>query len=147
MPGVNKLVLACEMVVNPEGKVVEYEFCEAIIRSQARLSYAEVDDPKQLGTWSNDVVNNLRCLTELNQVFLSARKSRGALSLDLPEASFRFDATDQVEAVTKAESGQSHSIIEEAMLAANTCAAKLLSEHYSQAAMYRIHENPAQSDL
>lgn len=147
VPGVDKLVLACEMVVNPEGKVVEYEFCEAIIRSQARLSYAEVDDPKQLGTWSNDVVNNLRCLTELNQVFLSARKSRGALSLDLPEASFRFDAADQVEAVTKTQSRQSHSIIEEAMLAANTCAAKLLSEHYSQAAMYRIHENPSQSDL
>lgn len=147
VPGVDKLVLACEMVVNSEGKVVEYEFCEAIIRSQARLSYAEVDAPKQLGRWSNDVVNNLRCLTELNQVFLSARKSRGALSLDLPEASFRFDAANQVEAVTKAESGQSHSIIEEAMLAANTCAAKLLSEHYSQAAMYRIHENPSQSDL
>lgn len=146
-PGVDKPVIACEMAVNLAGEVVNYEFCEGTIRSRARLNYAEADDPTQFGRRSSEIARNLRCLSELNQVFLSSRNARGALSLDLPEASFQFDGTDQLEAVTKSESLQSYSMIEEAMLAANTCAAKLLSRHYPQAAMYRIHENPSEADL
>lgn len=146
-PDVDRLVVACEMVVNPDGIVVFYEFCEGIIRSRARMNYAEIDDANAKDTWSPDVVDNLRCLSELNQVFLSARNTRGALSLDLPETSFQFDDDEQVDAIVKAQSRQSHSMIEEAMLAANTCAAQFISEHYPKAAMYRIHENPSRSDL
>ena len=41
----------------------------------------------------------------------------------------------------------SHSLIEEAMLAANVCAAKLIDKHYSGNAMFRVHDEPTKRDI
>lgn len=41
-PDVDRLVLVCEMQFNETGEIVKYKFMEAIIKSQARLTYNQV---------------------------------------------------------------------------------------------------------
>ena len=143
----DRLALVCDMFVSARGQVTAYEFYEAVIRSHAALSYEDVDAVNQTGRWSKEVVNNINHQFEVYKAFVLARESRGALSLELPEAKLKFDANGAVESVSKSVRLLSYGLIEEAMLAANTCAAKFLAKHYPAAAMYRIHENPTLEDL
>ncbi len=145
--GEDRLALVCDMSVGGDGQVSTYEFYEAAIRSHASLSYEDVEAGIQRGRWSAAVVDNINHLLEVHETFTLARNTRGALNLEIPEARLKFGASGQVKSVAKTARLVSHGLIEEAMLAANTCAAKFLTQHYPAAAMYRIHEHPAEDDL
>ncbi len=147
VPREDRLAIVCDMFVTADGLVDSFEFYEAIIQSQARLRYEEVERTNLDGQWTSEVVKNLRHLFEVHDAFSRARNTRGVLSLDLPEAVLEFDCAGQVNAVNKTVRLASHSLVEEAMLAANTCAAKFLSRHFPAAAMYRVHDSPSPDDL
>ncbi len=146
-PEKDRLVLVCEMRVSAIGAVIGYEFYEAVIRSRARLAYEEVENMRWEPGWPKDIVANIRSLFAVHDAFLNAKVARGALNLDIPEADFEFDSDGRVNSVAKTQRLSSHSLIEEAMLAANTCAAKFVDRHYPNAGMYRIHDPPKQEDL
>ncbi len=146
-PDLDRLALVCEMAVSSNGTVDSYKFYEAVIRSRARLTYEEVGNSGINGTRTQEVSNNIQRLFELHETFMVARKTRGALNLDIPAPSINFDSSGAVADVSKDQKFLSHSLIEEAMLAANTCAAKFIAEHYPNAGMYRVHGPPKESNL
>ena len=129
-PDMDRLVLVCEMAVSAFGSVDSYKFYEAVIRSRARLTYEDVGNSGINGTWTNEVSNCIQRLFELHETFMVAREARGALNLEIPAPSINFDSSGALADVSKDQKFLSHSLIEEAMLAANTCAAKFLAEHY-----------------
>ena len=146
-PDLDRLALVCEMAVSANGTVDSYQFYEAVIRSRARLNYEEVGNSGIDGTRTDEVSNCIQQLIELHETFMVARKARGALNLDIPAPSIEFDSSGAVADVSKDQKFLSHSLIEEAMLAANTCAAKFIAEHYPDAGMYRVHGQPKESNL
>lgn len=146
-PDLDRLALVCEMAVSSNGTVDCYKFYEAVIRSRARLTYEEVGNSAINGTRTDEVSNNIQRLFELHETFMVARKARGALNLDIPAPSINFDSSGTVADVSKDQKILSHSLIEEAMLAANTCAASFIAEHYPDAGMYRVHGPPKEPNL
>ncbi len=147
IPQVDRLAMVCEMTVNTAGKVTDYDFYEAVICSQARLTYEEVQSTGGNDQLSSTVADNLRCMDELRDVFLAARQVRGVLNLDIAEVEYAFDPAGNVQSVTKAPKLISYSLIEEAMLAANICAAQFIAKHYTNAGLYRIHDTPVELKL
>ena len=145
--GQDRLALVCDMVVTRTGQVADYEFYEATIRSHAGLSYEDLNGNIQSGQWSAEIKENLNHLFEVHDAFLQSRVARGVLNLDVPAASIEIDSAATIKSVSKTVRLASHGLVEEAMLAANTCAAKLLAEHFPEAAMYRIHEKPPADKL
>jgi len=147
----DRLALVCEMTVSDRGKVSDYVFYEAKICSQARLSYDKVDTFRQSGKvvdLPRKITTNLQHLFEVYTAFCHARTNRGVLTLDLSGVNFEYSKTGDVHAINRsAQFSSSHGLVEEAMLAANACAAKFLAKHYPVAAMYRIHDNPASDGL
>ncbi len=146
-PDLDRLALVCEMAVSANGTVDSYRFYEAVIRSRARLNYEEVANSGINGTRTDEVSNNIQRLFELHEILLVARNARGALNLDIPAPSINFDSSGAVVDVSKDQKFLSHSLIEEAMLAANTCAANFIAEHYPDAGMYRVHGSPKEANL
>lgn len=146
-PDLDRLVLVCEMAVDANGTVDSYKFYEAVIRSRARLTYEEVGNSGINGTRTDEVLNNVQRLFELHEKLMVARKARGALNLDIPAPSIDFDASGAVADVSKDQKFISHSLVEEAMLAANTCAASFIAENYPDAGMYRVHGPPKEPNL
>ncbi len=144
-PDEDRLALVCEMAISSAGEVESFEFREALIRSQARLSYEEAQRALSDNLFTGRVGKNLKCLFELHRAFLAARSKRCALDLELPQANYELSASGELDGVGKSVSLPSHSLIEEAMLAANTCAAKFIAKHYTPSAMYRIHDAPSES--
>lgn len=145
-PDVDRAVLVAEMHINAQGEITEDRFFPALIKSQARMTYNEVEslifrESIPSHQRSPAVMENLSALKSVYMVLSKARAQRGALELDSREWLFRFDHGRVVD-VFQAERLIAHRLIEECMIAANVCAAKFLAKH-REPLLYRIHESPS----
>ncbi len=150
-PEVDRLCMVCDMDITARGEIKDYRFYAAAMRSHARLTYNEVaamlvagDEP--LRRRYAPLLPALSELYALYQVLRQARMARGAVDLDLPETRFVFDAQRKIERIVPLVRNDAHKLIEECMLAANVCAAALLTAH-EVPALYRIHEGPTLEKL
>jgi len=153
-PAVDRLVMACDMMVSARGIVQRYEFYPAVIRSWARLTYTEVwnylSHGKALPTLKADVAKNVKAsldtLYDLFQRFFEQRQKRGAIDFETAEMEMHFNARGKIEKITPLVRNDAHRLIEECMLAANVCAAETIREHHAQA-LFRVHEGPTTEKL
>ena len=143
----DRLALVCNMTVNSDGTVIDYEFKNAVINSKVSLSYDAVEEKIDSRELSPAVNSSLHCLFEVHHCLLKARSERGTLEVDLPESVLNVDESGAVGSIGKTNRVLSHSLIEEAMLAANVCAAEMIDKHYYGNAMFRVHDEPTRRDI
>ncbi|MBK1718024.1 ribonuclease R [Thiocystis violacea] len=150
-PHVDRLCMTAELYINQEGKVTRTRFFEAVMRSQARLTYDQVaamvvDGDGDLCAEFAEVLPHLHELYQLFQVLHAARAERGAIDFDTTETKFEFNDLGRIQAVVPLVRNDAHKLIEECMLAANVAAAR----HFQRKripAVYRIHETPSEEKL
>jgi ribonuclease R len=150
-PEVDRLCLACEMRVDPRGKVSKARFFEGVMRSSARLTYTKVaaflanptapHEPQVLGAGEQ-----LHHLNEVYRALAAARASRGALDFDAPELKVHFGVDGRIAALVEQPRNDAHRLIEECMIAANVEAARFLKKH-RVATLYRVHGQPEEEKL
>ena len=150
-PQVDRLCMTAELYVNAEGKVTRTRFFEAVMRSQARLTYDQVaamvvDGDAELCTQFANLLPQLHELYQLYQVLHAARVERGAIDFDTVETKFEFTEQGRIDAVVPVIRNDAHRLIEECMLAANVAAARLF-ERKRIPALYRIHDTPRDDKL
>lgn len=145
-PKVDRLTMSALMEVDRQGRVVNYELRETVIRSNERMTYTDVNkllshaDP-QLAMRYADLLGLFKMMEELARILIRMRTLRGAIDFNLPESVFEFDDEGRVAGVLKADRNIAHRIIEEFMLLAN----ETVASHFHRLgvpAMYRIHEEP-----
>ena len=150
-PHVDRLALVCDMVVGTAGDVRAYQFYDAVICSAERLTYTRAwaamcdplsEDALKLGP----VAGILGHLEGVFRVLLSAREARGAIDFESVETYMQFDANGRIEKILPRVRNDAHRLIEECMLAANTCAADLF-KRTRRHGLYRIHEGPTPERL
>ena len=145
-PGVDRLVMVCELNVSTAGDVRRATFYAAVIRSHARLVYEDVDqwlkgDRRTPIAGDATVAENLVCLEALYQCLREQREVRGALDIDTVEPRFEYDRYGKIATIEAAIRVDAHRLIEECMIAANVAAARFL-ERRKRPALYRIHDEP-----
>jgi ribonuclease R len=150
-PHVERLCMACEMQIDDSGKILQYRFLDAVMRSHARLTYTKVaailvDKDATLRREYADVVPHLETLHGLFHILHSARMKRGAVDFELPETRIEFDEQRKIKRIVPVQRNDAHRLIEECMLAANVCAAEILRKN-KVPAPYRIHEGPSPEKL
>ncbi len=145
-PGVDRLVQSCLMEIDGQGGVVRYELHDGVIRSDARMTYAEVD--AILTTRDAAVRARYAALAPMLESMdaaarrLGARRTeRGSIDFDLPETRLVLDEAGLVRDVVAAERNVAHRIVEEFMLIANETVARHLGDH-GPPALFRVHEPP-----
>jgi len=150
-PNVDRLALVCDMVVTTAGEVRAYQFYDAVICSAQRLTYTRAwaamcdplsEDARHLGPLSA----TLGHLEEVFRALLAAREARGAIDFDSVETYMQFDANGRIEKILPRVRNDAHRLIEECMLAANTCAADIL-KRAKRHGLYRVHEGPTPERL
>jgi ribonuclease R len=137
-PDVDRLAMACEMVITADGEVSSYEFYPALMRSRARLTYTRVWKELQSGR----APEHLETLYEVFKVLLAERNRRGAIDFDTVETRMVFDERGKIERIVPEARNDAHRLIEECMLAANVCAGNFLARR-KQPVLYRVHDVPA----
>ncbi len=140
-PGEDRLCVACEMIIDRHGKTRRYRFFEGVMRSRARLTYTAVAAALTGDATVPEAVRpHVAHLQGVFETLHAARRRRGSLDLDLPESRVVLDDSQRVQAIEPLLRNDAHRLIEECMLAANTCAAEFLAEQGP--AIYRAHDEP-----
>lgn len=93
---VDRLVMACEMEIDKNGKVINYEIFEAIINSNHRMTYADVnqileDNNKELISKYQDIVPLLHNMEELAKILNAMRLKRGSFEFESLEPKLILD--------------------------------------------------------
>lgn len=154
-PDEDRLVLVCDMLVHATGAyagtVQGYQFYPAVICSHARTTYTQVwdiiqqpDGPtaRELAVVKDQVLE----LYDLYQLFAQQRTNRGALDFDTVETQIVCNDMGKIESIVPLHRNHAHRLIEEFMLAANTCAADFLTRT-NRLGLYRVHEGSTPAKL
>ncbi len=146
-PKVDRYAMAVELVIDSAGKQVDCKFHEAVIRSRARLHYAQaasvMEGQGDAGVQSAEIREQLVALAELQGKLQENRMAAGSIELELPEAVLELDADGMPADLRKGERRVSHRAVEEAMLAANRAVASAI-DRAKLPGIYRVHEEPSQ---
>ena len=150
-PGEDKLTLSVEMIINREGKVIDYKIFESILNNRFRMTYDEVteildNNNEELIEKYKEIVSMLRLMEELSLILRRKRDLRGAIDFEFPERKIICDSTGRAIDVRKYERKTSNKIIEEFMLVCN----ETVAEHYywlNIPFVYRIHEDPDEEKM
>lgn len=145
VPHKPRLTLSCFMKIDGNGTVEDYQICETVIKSSARMTYREVTKVLEgdMATRNKyaDFVEMFETMRQLALVLRDKRMRRGAIDFDFPEPYFEIDENEKVVDVFAREITISNRIIEEFMLAANETVAKHC-QNLGIPCVYRVHENP-----
>lgn len=145
-PRVNRLTLTCDMEIDAQGNVVDYEIYPSVIRTNERMTYADVkrilvDEDEKLIQKYRDYVEDFRLMAQLAKILRNKRLKRGAIDFNFAEAKVILEDDGKPKAVELRPRTIAEQLIEEFMLAAN----ETVAEHFYRLEVpfvYRIHESP-----
>ncbi|MQT11245.1 ribonuclease R [Segnochrobactrum spirostomi] len=146
---VDRPALAVRMVFGHDGRKRSHTFHRIMMRSAARLAYAEAQAaidgrPSERTEILLDPI--LRPLWDAYACLKRGRDAREPLDLDLPERKIILDRNGMVDRVYVPERLDAHKLIEEFMIQANVAAAETL-EKRKTGLLYRIHDAPSLEKL
>ena len=140
-PGQDRLAVTAELEFDG-ATVTKTSFYRSLIRSDARLTYPEVDDvfegrERAREPWAQPLADARAVAAALE----ARRAAQGALAVNSSEPAFAFDQQGHVTAVEPDPQTESHRLIEHLMIAANEAVAGMLEDR-ALPALYRVHERP-----
>ena len=145
-PEVERLCMVADMLVTAAGEIHAYQFYPAVMWSHARFTYNEVaailaNTRGPEAARREDRVQDLLNLHDAYRALLKAREVRGAVDFDTVETQIMCDDNGRIEQIVPRVRNDAHRLIEEAMLAANVCAADFIEQN-KQPSLFRVHEGP-----
>jgi len=154
-PKVDRLAMVCEVTLSRSGKRQSYCFYEAVIQSQARLTYDEVSvmlvepeskEGQQATKKHGTLLPHLQQLYGLYKALAKQRKQRGAIDFETRDTYIVFGEDRKIAEILPTERNDAHKLIEECMLCANVAMADFLRTS-KMPGLYRIHAGPTAEKL
>ncbi|MGI9094227.1 MAG: RNB domain-containing ribonuclease [Thermoleophilaceae bacterium] len=140
-PGEDKLAVTVEIDI-ADTDVRRVSFHRSLIRSDARLTYGQVDEVFAGRARAEDPWGGpLEAARGVSRALRERREQRGSLEVNSLEPSFEFDEDGYVTGVSYEEATESHTLIEELMILANEQVAGHLAARRLPS-LYRVHERP-----
>lgn len=146
MPEVDRLCMACDILISPTGIIKEYSFYPAVMHSKARLTYTQVGEWLESGE-RHELKKEIDTLNQLFKVLHKKRDKRGAMEFDSLETQMIFNEDGKIERIEPVYRNDAHRIIEECMLCANVCAANFLLQQEVVGGLFRNHLGPTPEKL
>lgn len=144
IPGKERGALAVRMVIGPDGRKRSHTFHRILMRSAAKLNYAQVQ--AAIDGNPDDITGSLlepilKPLYAAYTLVKRARDERDPLDLELPERKILLKNDGTVDRVIVPDRLEAHRLIEEFMILANVAAAETL-EKKELPLIYRVHDEP-----
>lgn len=146
-PNVDRLTKTCEMIINKDGKVVDYDIYDSIICSKKKMTYEDVNKiliENQAVEGYEPFYEDLKIMNELSEILNKAKNQRGYLNLSKSE--LKAKGKGQSIQFQKKTQQAGEKIIENFMLLAN----QTVAEHIYYRGLpfiYRIHEAPDEDKM
>lgn len=149
-PNVDRLTQSAIMEIDSNGRVLNHQICQSVIKTTYRMTYSAVNDmiagdQESLETYAA-IAKSVEHMVKLHKILEKMRVKRGALNFDTSEARIIVNDKGMPVDIVVRQRGIAERMIESFMLAANECVA----EHFAKAKLpfiYRIHEEPKAEKL
>ena len=151
-PKVDRLAMVAQIDINVQGDIEKTSFHEAVIHSQARLTYDEaatllgILPEQELAKYITRQLHNVTSIRDCARALKKRRRRRGFLNLDLIEPRLNFDISGMIEGFKTSPRHEAHEMVEECMLAANESVAMYCIDEKIPA-LYRLHASPPERNL
>jgi ribonuclease R len=137
-PNVDRLCVTVEVELGSG----EPRFYRSVIRSDARLTYAQAEAILAGREHAEpELVEALRRAERVTTELREQRFARGALRIESGDLAFEFDGEGGVANAWRESEPHAHMLVEELMILANEAVAGLLAGRRREA-LYRVHERP-----
>ncbi len=140
-PGVERLAVTAEIVLDGAGETRSASFYRSRIRSDHRLSYDELDRYFAGAEAPPELIAAPLELARRAAAALRERRGGAALEVSTAEPEFEFDSKGHVVRAAAVYQTEAHGLIEQLMILTNERVAELC-ERRKVATLYRIHEAP-----
>jgi len=129
------LVFQCE--ISSDGRIDDFRFIPALIKSHAKLSYTQVaaiieereyEAPEQLSN-ASAFIEQLKDAYACTQALHRYREEHHIVIENKPDFALYLNEKGKLDKIDKIERNCAHTIVEEAMLATNRCAGDFLASH------------------
>lgn len=146
-PNVLRYTQTCEMLINPEGHVIDHSIYPSIIESKYRMTYEDVnhmllENNKDLIVKYNEIYGILREMNKLAKRINTNRVERGSFNLEDKEAKFTVNENGDITDINVRTRYDAERLIEEFMIIANETVAQTIF-NMDLPFIYRVHGQPA----
>lgn len=148
-PNVERLAVSCVMEVDANGKTVDYEIFESLIKSNKQMTYKNANlviEKNEVPEGYEPFVEKLKLMDELSKIIRKNKVNRGYIDFGVDEAKILVDEDCHPTEVVLRERGRGENIIEDFMIQANECVATHIF-YMELPFIYRIHEYPKEEKI
>ena len=148
-PNVDRLAISCVMEINPNGKVVNHDIFESVIRSRKQMTYNNVNKilkNEEIPEGYEEFSDDLKLMSELAKILRKNKLNRGYLDFDASEAKILVDEKGKPYDIVLRVQDDAENLIEDFMIAANETVATHI--YWMELPfVYRIHEVPDEEKI
>ena len=148
-PEVERLAISCVMEVDKDGKTVDYEIFESVIKSRIQMTYKKVNkilNHEETPEGYEPYVDSLLLMKELADIIRKHKMDRGYIDFDTDEAKVLVDENCVPTDVVLRDKGPGENLIEDFMIQANECVATHIF-YMDLPFIYRVHEYPKEDKI
>ena len=146
-PNVDRLTKTCEIIIDFDGNIIDYEIYDSIINSKKKMTYDKVNEillnNKEIEGYE-DFYEDLFIMNELSKIMNKRKQERGYISFNKQEIKAKGKGSSIIFDERTQNVGEN--IIENFMLAANETVANHVY-YRSLPFIYRIHEAPDEEKI
>lgn len=147
--GVDRLALSCEMEIDINGNVVNYDIYESVINSKKRMTYKNVNkilENNEHVEGYEDFEEKLKLMLDLSKIIRKSKIKNGYIDFEIEEPHIIVDETGKPINITLRERGSGEKLIEDFMIITNeTVASYVFWLNYPF--IYRIHGTPREEKI
>ena len=148
-PNVDRLAISCVMEFDSNGKQLDYEIFQSVIKSRIQMTYKKVNSILEkdiIPEGYEDYVEDLKTMSELANILRKAKIKRGYIDFEVDEAKILVDENCVPIDVVLRDRGTGEKLIEDFMIAANECVASHIY-FMNLPFIYRVHEYPKEEKI
>lgn len=157
VPGEERLAFSIVFTMTPEGKTLSKWFGKTVIKSAAKLAYADaqkVIEGQTLGGVAvipehdaGDIAHDIKILEGLAKSIRAERFKNGTLRLDSLRLSFQLDENGLPTDCGQYTATDANELVEEFMLLSNIAVAQHIAVNLPEQALLRRHDTPLERRL
>ena len=148
-PGVKRLAITCEMLIDSEGNNKDMDIYESIITSKYRMTYNNVnkiiDGDEELSAKYHELLPMIEDMQALSHILRTKREEGGAIDFKEEEAKLVIKNEKVVDIVLR-DRGIAEKMIEDFMIAANVTVASYM-KYLEYPMVYRNHAYPKEERI
>ena len=148
-PEVDRLAMSCDMELNKNGKLINFDVYESVIRSRKQMTYKNVNKilkKEEVPEGYEEFKDVLLEMNKLAHILKEMRVKRGYQNFDLPEVKIITDENGKVTEIGTRVQDEGEKLIEQFMLVANETVGTYIY-HIGVPSVYRDHDIPNEEKI